>query len=63
MSSEPTPRAAKYRFGDGVGPGLLLGMSMRQAMPLIIGVLWLTVALMAQVPLIGALGPVAGMIV
>ena len=32
-------------------------------MPLVLGVLWLTVALMAQVPIIAALGPVVGMIV
>ena len=63
MNSEQTAPAAKYRFGDGVGPGLLLGLSMRQAMPLIIGVLWLTVALMAQVPLVGVVGPIAGMVV
>ena len=63
MNSEQTAPAAKYRFGDGVSPGLLLGLSMRQAMPLIIGVLWLTVALMAQVPVVGAVGPIAGMVV
>ena len=63
MNSEPTARAARYRFGDGVAPGLLLGLSMRQATPLIIGVLWLTVALMAQVPLVGAVGPVVAMVV
>ena len=63
MSLGQPARSAKYRFGDGLAPGLLLGLSMRQAMPLVLGVLWLTVALMAQVPIIAALGPVVGMIV
>jgi hypothetical protein len=38
-------------------------MSLRQALPIVIGVLFLTVMLMVQLPLIGLLGPLAGCIV
>lgn len=55
--------SARYRFGDGARAGVLLGMGMRQAAPLVAGVLWLTVWLMAQLPLVGVLGPIAGAVV
>ncbi len=60
-TSAPTP--ARYRFGDGARPGLLLGMGLRQAAPLVIGVLWLTLWLMAKIPLIGLAGPLVGAVV
>lgn len=49
----PDQASARYRFGDAAPVGLLLGMPARQAAPLVIGVLWLTLALMAQLPLVG----------
>mgnify|MGYP001586651952 FL=1 len=49
-----------YRFGDAAPVGLLLGMPARQAAPVVIGILWLTLALMAQQPLVGLPGPLAG---
>ena len=54
---------ARYRFSDGARIGVLLGMSMRQALPIVVGVLWLTLMLMAGVPIVGTLGPVAGVVV
>src|SRR6478735_7586410 len=56
MSSQP----ARYRFGDPSRVGVVLGMSLRQTAPLVAGVLWLTLWMVAGVPLVGALGPVAG---
>jgi hypothetical protein len=55
--------AARYRFSDGERVGVLLGMSMRQALPIVIGVLWLTVMLMTGLPIVGMVGPIAGLIV
>jgi len=53
--------ARGYRFADSSRPGLLLGLSARQAIPVIGGVLFLAVTLQLPVPaLIGALGPVIG---
>ena len=52
-----------YRFSSGGRAGVLLGMSLRQALPIVIGVLFLTVMLIVQLPLIGLLGPLAGCIV
>ena len=54
---------ARYRFSDGARIGVLLGMSMRQALPIVVGVLWLTLMLMAGIPIVGMLGPVAGVVV
>lgn len=59
----PDQTSARYRFGDAAPVGLLLGMPARQAAPLVIGVLWLTLALMAQVPLVGIPGPLVGAII
>lgn len=50
----------RYRFGDSARVGVLLGMPLRQVLPVVIGVLWLTAMLMAGLPLVGAGGPVAG---
>lgn len=55
--------AARYRFSDGARVGVLLGMSMRQALPIVVGVLWLTLMLMAGIPIVGMLGPVVGVVV
>ncbi len=52
--------AARYHFGDAAPVGLLLGMPARQTAPIVVGVLWLTLALMAQLPLVGMPGPVVG---
>jgi hypothetical protein len=52
--------AARYHFGDAAPVGLLLGMPARQTAPIVIGVLWLTLALMAQLPLVGVPGPIVG---
>ena len=54
---------SRYHFGTGARVGVLLGLSLRQALPIVLGVLFLTVMLMAQLPLIGMVGPVAGCIV
>ncbi len=56
--------AGSYRFGDASRPGLLLGLSGRQAIPLVGGVLWMAFALQttAAAPVVVA-GPVAGLVV
>ena len=48
--------AARYRFGDPGRVGVVLGMSLRQTLPIAIGVLWLTLWMVAGVPLAGILG-------
>ena len=58
--SATTTDHAKYRFGDAAPVGLLLGLPARQAAPLVVGVLWLTLMLMAQLPLLGMPGPLVG---
>lgn len=60
--SDPEASAARYRFGDAAPVGLLLGMPARQAAPIVVGILWLTLALMAQLPLAGLPGPVLGVV-
>ncbi|HWL41780.1 MAG TPA: SCO6880 family protein [Ilumatobacter sp.] len=50
-----------YRFADSARPGLILGLSMRQALPVIVGVLVLAVTLQTPLPpYVGAIGPVIG---
>jgi len=50
-----------YRFGDAQRPGLLLGLSARQAIPVIGGILVLALTLQTPAPpLLGVLGPVVG---
>ena len=61
MSAEAR-RHDHYRFGDSAPLGLLLGMPARQAAPIVVGVLWLTLMLMAQLPLAGMPGPVLGVV-
>ena len=55
--------SARYRFGDSSRAGVVLGLSLRQSLPLIAGMLWLTLALMVQSPLLGLVGPVVGCVV
>jgi hypothetical protein len=56
-----TVEARTYRFGDSQKPGVILGLSARQAVPLVVGVLVLAVVLqMPLPPLVGLLGPLAG---
>lgn len=53
--------ARTYRFGGSDRPGILLGLGLRQAVPVIGGVLVLAVMLQTPLPpLLGAAGPVAG---
>lgn len=54
--------SARYRFSDGSPVGVVLGMSMRQAAPIVVGVAWLTVLLMAGRPIVGALGLGVGLV-
>ena len=51
---------ARYRFGDAARVGVLLGLSLRQTVPLVAGVVWLTLCLVAQQPLVGVVGLVVG---
>ena len=53
----------RYRFGEPGRVGVVLGMSLRQTVPMVAGVLWLTLMLVAGVPLLGAVGPLAGAVV
>lgn len=57
------PQAMKYSFGDSASVGVLLGRPIRQVAPIVAGFVVLVLSLMAGVPLIGLLGPVAGGIV
>jgi hypothetical protein len=52
--------SARYRFGDAARSGLLLGLSVRQSVPLVLGVVWLTLWLVVHQPLVGVAGLVAG---
>lgn len=50
--------ARAYRFADSNRPGLLLGLSARQAVPMIVGAVVLAVALQTPLhPLVGLIGP------
>jgi hypothetical protein len=55
-----TSAARSYRFGDSAPPGVLLGLPLRQAMPVMAGVVWLAACL--QTPL-GVPGGLAGLVV
>ena len=61
MTAEET--AVRYRFGGSARTGVLLGLGMRQSLPLVAGCVWLTLCLMAGAPLVGFLGPVVGAVV
>lgn len=54
--SGTTREAARYRFGDSSRSGMLLGLSLRQGAPLVTGMLWLALALMIELPLVGLVG-------
>ena len=54
--SGTTREAARYRFGDSSRSGMLLGLSLRQGAPLVAGMLWLALALMIELPLVGLVG-------
>jgi hypothetical protein len=56
--------ARSYTFGDASPPGVLLGLPLRQAVPVVAGVLWLAVCLQTPLGIAGGLvGPLAGAIV
>ncbi|GMU79343.1 MAG: hypothetical protein AMXMBFR46_21350 [Acidimicrobiia bacterium] len=50
-----------YRFADAQRPGMLIGLSGRQAVPLVSGVLFLALVLQTPLPaIVGVLGPALG---
>ena len=53
--------SARYRFGDPARASLLLGLSLRQSIPLVVGVLWLTLWLMVGLAAVGLVGPLVGL--
>ncbi|HET7689789.1 MAG TPA: SCO6880 family protein [Nocardioidaceae bacterium] len=56
-----TTDARTYRFADSQRPGLLLGLSARQAVPVIGGVLILAASLQSPLPAaVGLVGPIMG---
>ncbi len=56
-----TAEVRSYRFSDSQRPGLLLGLSPRQAVPVVAGILFLALVLQVPVPpAFGLLGPVVG---
>jgi len=56
-----TTDARTYRFADSQRPGLLLGLSARQAVPVIGGVLILAASLQSPLPAaVGLVGPIVG---
>ncbi len=57
------PVSARYRFGDARPVGVVLGLGVRQAAPIVAGVLFLALALLAGAPVVGMAGPAAGMVV
>jgi hypothetical protein len=52
--------SARYRYGDSARPGVVLGLGVRQAAPIVVGALWLTVFLALGAPIVGFVGPVLG---
>lgn len=56
-------RSRRYHFPDGANAGVLLGMSMRQAAPLVVGIVWLTFGFMTGQIVLGMLGPLLGAVV
>jgi hypothetical protein len=61
--SVDTSPPVRYRFGDSARSGLLLGLSARQCVPLIAGVVWLTLWLVVRQPIVGLVGVAAAMVV
>jgi hypothetical protein len=58
-----TSTAARYRFSDSARAGVLLGMGLRQAAPLVAGMLWLILMLSIGLPALGIGGPVLGAVI
>jgi hypothetical protein len=59
-----TAEPRTYRFGDASAPGILLGLPLRQAAPVIAGVVWLAGCLQTPVGVPGGLlGLAAGAVV
>ena len=58
-----TSTAARYRFSDSARAGVLLGMGLRQAAPLVAGMLWLILMLSIGLPALGIVGPVLGAVI
>lgn len=59
-----TDSVRSYRFGDANRPGLLLGLGARQAIPVLIGVMWLALILQTSLPaVLGVVGPAVGLTV
>ena len=52
--------ARTYRFSDSQRPGLLLGLSSRQAIPLASGILLFAASLQTGTPIVGLAGPIVG---
>jgi hypothetical protein len=53
-----------YRFADSARPGILLGLSGRQVVSLVAGVLWLAICLQAGLPVVvGGVGPLLAVVV
>lgn len=63
MSGGTLAEPARYRFGDSSRGGMMLGLSLRQGAPLVIGMLWLALTLMIQQPLLGIVGLIVAMVV
>ncbi|MEP7114384.1 MAG: hypothetical protein ABI862_14050, partial [Ilumatobacteraceae bacterium] len=61
--SADTSGGMRYRFGDSSRAGVLLGLSFRQAAPLVAGVLWFACWLMVEFPVVGLVGLTAGFVV
>jgi hypothetical protein len=60
-ASTDTPQ--RYHFPDGTSAGVLLGMSLRQAAPIVLGFVWLTFGFMVGAALVGMIGPVVGVVI
>jgi hypothetical protein len=60
--SAETSGGMRYRFGDSSRAGVLLGLSFRQAAPLVAGVLWLAMWLMVELPVVGLVGFAGGFV-
>jgi hypothetical protein len=59
-----TSSARSYRFGDSASPGVLLGLPLRQAVPVMAGVVWLAACLQTPLGIPGGLtGLVIGLVV
>jgi hypothetical protein len=55
--------STRYRFGDSARAGVVLGLSLRQSLPLIAGAGWLTLCLAAGQPTVGLVGVVVAAVV